>query len=878
MKKEELFETIAKMSNSQIMAEYKINQQGYMDSQVESQRKRYGVNQLDYGQVRTIWHELYDAFITPFTLVLLVLAVISWVTEYLLAPEGHKDPWTVVIILVLVVLSGSMTFIQTYRSNRVADKLQEMVKVTTNVLRNGEFKEIPLEEVVVGDQVRIAVGDMIPADLRLIQVKDLFVSQSALTGESYPIEKYAKAVDCKDVSVTDYNNLAFMGSNVVSGSGLGVVVTVGNDTLLGDVAQQVSTGSDISQFEAGLADTSKLLIQFMIVMAPLVLIINGITTRDWIDSLLFALSVAVGLTPEMLPMVVTTNLVKGANTMAQEATIIKNMASIQNFGAIDVLCTDKTGTLTQDEIVLETHLDLNGHTSERVLRHAYLNAYYQTGFKNLLDKAIIKASQEALNTSQFSYTKVDEVPFDFQRRRMSVVVADPQGKTQMITKGAIEEMVSVSAFADIDGEIVPLTEKVKTQLLDRANQLNKKGMRVLGVAQKTNPAPVDQFSIKDESDMVLIGYLAFLDPPKESTKSAIEALYIHNVNVKILTGDNLYVTQAVCRQVGMDASQYIDGQVYAQLDEAGKNQAVKNCQIFVKLVPAQKADIVRRLQQVGHTVGFMGDGINDAPALQVADVGISVDNAVDIAKESADIILLQKDLMILERGILSGRQVFGNIMKYIKATTSSNFGNIFSVLIASILLPFIPMLPVQLLLLNLIYDITCMAIPFDWMDSDYLVEPKKWDATSIKQFMLIFGPTSSIFDVIMFIVLLFVLIPGVLGGYYGDLSVVEQIQFEEIFHSGWFVLSLWTQTFVLYALRTEKLPFIESTPSFPVMVVTILGILIGSILPFTVLGQEINLAPLPSIYWPWLIGLVATYLALVTIVKHLYLRKHDNLL
>ena len=579
-------------------------------------------------------------------------------------------------------------------------------------------------------------------------------------------------------------------------------------------------------------------------------------------------------------MIVTTNLVKGSNKMAKEGTIIKNLNAIQNFGAIDVLCTDKTGTLTQDKIILEYHLDCNGVEDDRVLRHAYLNSYYQTGLKNLLDVAIIEEASDLLDVDDLNlnYTKVDEIPFDFERRRMSVVMQDQHGKRQMITKGAIEEMLAISSYVEYDGQVKPITTNERQTILSKVEELNRDGMRVLGISQKTNPSVEGEFSTKDEAEMVLIGYLAFLDPPKETTKAALEALSQHGVEVKVFTGDNELVTRTVCQQVGLQVDTIVSGDELTNLTQGELKEIVETHHIFVKLNPTQKSDLVKILRENGHTVGFMGDGINDAAAMKEADVGISVDTAVDIAKESADVILLEKDLMVLEKGILSGREIFGNIMKYVKTTASSNFGNMFSVLAASLMLPFIPMLPIQILFLNLIYDLSCISIPWDKMDKEYLDTPKKWDASTIGKFMFWFGPTSSVFDITTFILMFYYICPQVIGGPYHSLDAGQKIAFIALFHAGWFVESLWTQTLVLYALRTPKIPFLQSNASFIMTTITTLGILVGTILPFTVFGTNLDLAPLPGNYWIWLILTVFAYLLLVTVVKHFYIKKYGELL
>lgn len=872
------YDLFARKTVANVFETFHTSKKGLSEKQASIARERYGDNKISYGKKTPFILEVLKAYITPFTLVLIGLGLTSITTDVLMAAPADRDYFGSAIIFTMVIISGTMTLIQSVRSNHAAEKLKSLVKVTATVRRKNQFLELPIEEIVCGDVVKLSAGDMIPADVRLTVTKDLFVSQSALTGESYPVEKRAESqIEAQD-SETSYENMVFMGSNVISGSAEGVVIATGNRTLFGDVAKSLSTKPDLTNFELGIKKTSFIFIKFMAIMAPTVIVINGLTKGDWMEAFLFGLSVAVGLTPEMLPMIVTTNLVKGASRMAKKGTVIKNINSIQNFGAVDVLCTDKTGTLTQDKIILEYHLDCDGKEDSRVLRHAYLNSYYQTGLKNLMDVAIIDAAKNELDTTKINYQKVDEIPFDFDRRRMSVVVADNDGKTQMITKGAIEEMLRISSFVDFKGKVIPLTEKAKQEVLEKVKELNSDGLRVLGVAQKTNPSVVGEFSVSDESEMVLIGYLAFLDPPKETTKQALETLKKHGVGVKVLTGDNALVTKSVCKQVGLESEELVTGEQIANLNEVQLADIVEKYNVFVKLNPQQKQRITHALKKNGHTVGFLGDGINDAPAMKAADVGISVDTAVDIAKESADVILLEKDLMVLERGIVSGRETFGNIMKYIKATASSNFGNMFSVLIASTFLPFLPMLPLQLLFLNMIYDISCISIPWDHMDKEYLDETKSWISANIGKFMLWIGPTSSVFDITTYLLMYFVICPAMLGGSYHTLSPAQQVTFIAIFHAGWFVESLWTQTMVLHALRTPKVPFLQSRASFSMIAITTLGIAVGTIVPFTNFGRNLGMLPLPGNYWLWLFVTMVLYLALVTVVKRIYIRRYGELL
>jgi Mg2+-importing ATPase len=820
--------------------------------------------------------------------VLFVLALISLFTDFILADAQDKDLTAVIIVVTMVTISGILRFVQESRSDKAAEHLKAMIHTTTCALRAEQGRiEIPLAEVVVGDIVCLGAGDMIPADVRILTCKDLFVGQSSLTGESQPVEKFNKPLEFSHNNPLELNNLAFMGSNVVSGSATGIVIATGDETVFGGIAKSLDEVKVITSFEKGVNSVSWVLIRFMMIMVTIVFFLNGLTTGDWLNSLLFGLAVAVGLTPEMLPMIVTTNLAKGAVNMAKKKTVIKNLNSIQNFGAIDVLCTDKTGTITQDKIVLERYLDIHGGTDLRVLRHAYLNSYFQTGLRNLMDIAILDhAKDDLLAGIEQNYIKVDEIPFDFQRRRMSVVIKDKQEKTQVITKGAMEEMLAISSFAEYKGEVLPLTDEIRKEIINTVGSLNNDGLRVLGIAQKNEPAKADLFSVKDESNMVLIGYLAFLDPPKETTAVAIKALKEYGVNIKVLTGDNADVTKCICRQVGMQVDTVLMGTDVEGLNDDGLSKAVEETTVFAKLSPAQKARIVRTLRANGHVVGFMGDGINDASAMKEADVGISVDTAVDIAKESADVILLEKDLMVLEKGVIEGRRTFANIVKYIKMTASSNFGNMLSVLVACAFLPFLPMLPIQILTLNLIYDLSCISIPWDNVDKEYLKTPKEWGGSSIGKFMVWIGPTSSVFDIATYALMFFLICPQTVGYKYkeimalGDAETKEVLSagFQALFHAGWFVESLWSQTLVIHMIRTPKVPFVQSRASKYVLGLTSLAIIAGTLIPFTVLGKGIKMAALPWTFFPWLSGTILGYMLLTTILKKFYIKRYGELL
>lgn len=867
----------SEMKSENLFQEMNTSLSGHSDEQVAELIVKYGENVISHEKPESVFTRLFNAFVNPFTVVLFVLAMISVVTDVIIPAPSDRSFRTVIVITTMVTISGLLRFIQETRSNNSAEKLKAMVKTTATVEREGK-KEITLSEIVPGDIVYLAAGDMIPADVRVISSKDLFVSQSALTGESEPVEKYGGEVKQNTKNPLELSNLAFMGSNVISGSATCVVLATGDCTYFGSMAKTIIVKKVVTSFEKGVNSVSWVLIRFMMCMVPVVFFANGFTKGDWFEAFLFALSVAVGLTPEMLPMIVTTNLAKGAVQMAKKKTVVKSLNSIQNFGAMDILCTDKTGTLTQDKVILEYHLDIHGNEDARVLRHAFLNSFYQTGLKNLMDVAILEhAKEEAYYELESKYVKVDEIPFDFNRRRMSVVIKDKQDKTQLITKGAVEEMLKISSYAEYNGKVEVLTDEIRNEILLTVEQLNSNGMRVIAVAQKTNPSVEGVFSVADEAEMVLMGYLAFLDPPKETTMAAIKALNDYGVAVKVLTGDNDAVTRCICNQVGMKVDNLLLGSDIDEMEDQLLSFEVENTSVFAKLSPQQKTRIVRILRENGHIVGFMGDGINDAAAMREADVGISVDTAVDIAKESADIILLEKDLMVLEDGVIEGRRTFGNIIKYIKMTASSNFGNMFSVVAASAFLPFLPMLPIQILVLNLIYDISCISIPWDNMDEEFLKKPRKWDASSIGKFMLWIGPTSSVFDVITYIVMFFVICPAVCGGAYGAAGV-DNTLFASLFNAGWFVESLWSQTLVIHMIRTPKIPFVQSRASLPVLLVTTIAIAIGTILPYTAFGRTLGMSAMPSSYFPWLIGMILCYMLLATLLKTMFRKRYGELL
>jgi Mg2+-importing ATPase len=813
----------------------------------------YGHNSVVHEKTAHWWTHVAGAFNNAFILLLVALAAIAALT---------KDFEAAVIISIMVLVSGILRFTQEFRSSQAAEKLHDMVQTTATVTRDGLKAEIAVDELVPGDLVHLSAGDMIPADLRLISAKDLFVSQSALTGESLPVEKFVAAENGKTGNPVDHPGLCFMGTNVISGTGTGLVIHTGISTAFGALARKLTGHRVETEFDRGVSRVSRLLIRFTVFMVPIVFFINGFTKGDWGQAFFFALSVAVGLTPEMLPMIVSANLARGAVNMSKKKVIVKRLHSIQNFGAMDVLCSDKTGTLTQDRVVLERHLDIRGRDSEKVLQLGYLNSYYQTGLKNLLDVAILKHAeiQEGLHVAT-DYRLVDEIPFDFSRRCMSVVVETPQGEELLITKGAMEEMLRITRRVDVNRELVPLGDELRNGALGIAQDLNSKGFRVIAVGYRKFRLGKGAYSVADETELILAGVMAFLDPPKESAAPAIRALGDHGVAVKILTGDNDTVTRRICQDVGIDPGRILLGSDIEAMDNGALRDAVGNTTVFAKVSPAQKARTIEILKSCGHVVGFLGDGINDAPALREADIGISVNTAVDIAKESADIILLEKSLMVLEEGVLEGRRVFGNILKYVRMGTSSNFGNMFSVLGASAWLPFLPMQPVQLLVQNLLYDFSQTGIPFDHIDDEYLRKPRRWDVGVLGRFMLFLGPISSVFDYATFCLMWF---------FFG----AKTPEAHSLFQSGWFVEGLLSQTLVVHIIRTRRVPFVESRASLPLAVLTSAVMLGGLVLPFTSFGETLGLSPLPLSYFPSLAAILISYCALGQMVKSWYARKY----
>ncbi|HEN7342116.1 magnesium-translocating P-type ATPase [Serratia marcescens] len=843
----------------QLFERFHSHPEGITAHEAEQVRRRCGENVIDDQQKEAWWQHLWHCYRNPFNLLLTALGMISYATE---------DLTGALVIALMVLISTLLNFIQEARSNRAADALKAMVSNTATVIRSdaltgkSEHVELPIAQLVPGDIVKLAAGDMIPADLRLLSAKDLFISQAALTGESLPVEKSA-APQALAADPLDCQNLCFMGTNVVSGTALAMVICTGGGTYFGQLAQRVtSQEQQPNAFQSGISKVSWLLIRFMLVMTPIVLLINGYTKGDWWEAALFALSVAVGLTPEMLPMIVTSTLAKGAVKLSRQKVIVKRLDAIQNFGAMDILCTDKTGTLTQDKIVLERHTDVFGAGSERVLRYAWLNSFYQTGLKNLLDVAVLSCAEQNRQPAALqNYRKVDEIPFDFVRRRMSVVVAKDNEYHELVCKGALEEMLAICSHVRHEDEVIPLSEALLARIRRITDDLNQQGLRVVAVANKILPAQTHEYGVADESDLILEGYVAFLDPPKESTAPALAALKQNGVTVKILTGDNELVAAKVCRDVGLEADSLLRGSEIEQMDDEQLAQAAARTTVFAKLTPLHKERIVKLLRRQGHVVGFMGDGINDAPALRAADIGISVDSAVDIAKEAADIILLEKSLMVLEQGVIEGRRTFANMLKYIKMTASSNFGNVFSVLIASAFLPFLPMLPLHLLIQNLMYDISQIAIPFDNVDDDQITQPQRWNSADLGRFMVFFGPISSIFDVLTFSLMWWVF-------------KANTPEMQTLFQSGWFVEGLLSQTLIVHMIRTRKIPFIQSRPSWPLCIMTLAVIATGIGLVFSPLAGFLQLQALPLGYFPWLVLILVGYMVLTQCVKGWFVRRY----
>lgn len=820
---------------------------GLSQQEASARLQRYGLNEVasekPLSPLKRFWFHLKN----PLVILLTILGIVSWLTG---------DNSATVVIFVMVALGIVLRYFQELRADKAAEKLKAMVSTHATVRREGKEQEIPLKLLVPGDIIVLGSGDMIPADVRILSAKDLFVNQSALTGEALPVEKNEREQHSSEATPLEWNNACFFGTNVVSGTGTAVVVHTGNSTYFGALASSITGQREQTSFDKGITRFTWLMIRFIFIMVPAVFLINGLSRHNWSEAFLFALAIAVGLTPEMLPMIVSVNLSRGAMAMSKKKVIVKRLNAIQNFGAMDILCTDKTGTITLGKIVLQQHLDVMGNDSRKVLDYGYLNSYHHTGLKNILDDAVLQHEElKAALEMKEKYRKIDEVPFDFERKRMSVVVEDKSGLNLLICKGAVEGLIEQCTQVEIDGAVQAMQESRKADSLRLVNSLNIQGFRVVAIAYKFIPGGPDEpvYEAKDESNLVLLGFLSFFDPPKETAAEALRRLNNLHIEVKILTGDNQAITAHVCNKVGVQGQQILSGPEIEKMSDGQLAEAVGRYNIFTRLVPDHKKRIILALQQNGHVTGFMGDGINDAPALKTADIGISVNDAVDIAKESSDIILLENNLLVLEQGVAEGRRVFGNILKYIKMAASSNFGNMFSVVGASAFLPFLPMLPIQVLTNNLLYDFSQTTIPTDKVDEDWLIKPRKWAIDELQRFIFFVGPISSVFDYATFFIMWF---------------VFHAKDNPALFHTGWFVESLFTQTLVIHVIRTNKVPFIESRASWQLTISSVLIVTIGAWLTVSPLANILGFVPLPSLYWLFLMLILISYLVLTQLIKN----------
>jgi Mg2+-importing ATPase len=856
---------------AEIFERLKTSAEGLTEEEAAERLETFGPNEVAQEAKHTWLSRLWTSVRNPLVILLTILATLSYAT-------GDFAGGTVMMLMVL--LGVMLRFVQETRADNAAAKLKAMISVTATVLRDRQQREIPLRELVPGDIVKLSSGDMIPGDVRLISAKDLFVIQATLTGESLPVEKAETPDTRENVSTIERHNLCFLGTSVESGTAAAVIIATGSQTYFGKVARSLVGQQPETAFDKGVKKFTWLMLRFMFVMVPLVFLINGLTKHDWKEAFFFALAVAVGLTPEMLPMIISVCLSKGAIAMSRKKVIVKRLHSIQNFGAMNVLCTDKTGTLTIDRVILEIYCDVFKNENEEVLRDAYLISYFQTGLKNVLDRSVLKHAELHGELSLEKYHKIDEIPFDFSRRMMSVAVGGPNEERQLLTKGAPEAVFSKCTHFESEGEVFEMEPILVGDLLEQVNSLNEDGLRVLAIATKKLDVR-ESYSKADECDMVLTGYIAFLDPPKDTSAKAITALRQHGVTVKVLTGDNDLVTRKVCTEVGINAEKILLGREVEVMSDAQLSEAVSTTDVFARLSPSHKQRVVKALQKRGNVVGFMGDGINDAPALRAADVGISVDNAVDIAKESADMILLEKSLMVLEEGVLEGRKVFVNILKYIRMGASSNFGNMFSVIGASAWFPFVPMAPIQVLTNNLLYDFSQVPIPTDNVGAKQIARPKPWNMGEIAKFIIFIGPISSIFDYTTYCLMWFyfkcsdlgLAAPEHLAWRFPRMLEPDATYAAALFHTGWFVESLMTQTLIVHVIRTNLIPFIQSRASWQLTITTILIMGIGAVLPFSPLARFLGFVPLPWQFWPFLFATLISYVALTQLVKVWLLKK-----
>ena len=843
----------------EFLKKFEIDEKGLTENEVDQNLKKYGKNEVKQAKPKKWYHYFSQSLFSPFNSILLGIVLILFYTDVFL-PENPSFA-NIIVIIVLVVVSTLLEFTEEYKSNKAAQKLKELVETTTTVIRDGKKIDIPLKMVTVGDIVYLSAGSMIPADLRIIEAKDLYVGQSSLTGESDSVKKVVNTENEEEIeSILDLDNICFMGTNVISGSAKGVVIKVGDSTYFGKIAKSVSPNKPKTSFQKGIENISKLLIRFMVLIIPIIFLFNA-WKHDLLTAFTFAVAISITITPLLLPVILSSCLSKGAVRMSKKKTIVKKLDSIQNFGAMNILCTDKTGTLTEDKIVLEKYLDATGKTSDKILKYAYLNANFQTGLKGNIDEAVIKrAIENGLEVLNDQYVKVDEIPFDFTRRRLSVVVSDQEKKRFVITKGAIEEILSICTSVEMEGQIVNMTDTIRKNVLSISKKMNKDGLRAVGICEKFADENMESFSVDDERGMTFLGFIGFLDPPKESARESVAKLNKAGVRVIVLTGDNVDVTRCVCDKVGINTQRIVEGSEIDKLPDMGVARLLRKNNIFAKLSPIQKARIVRILRDTGNVVGYMGDGINDSPSLSNSDVGVSVDTAVDIAKESADIILLEKDLKVLLDGVDEGRRTFANLLKYIKLATSFNFGEVLSVIVASVALPFLPETPIQLLVEGLLYDFGQMTLPFDNVDKESLRKPKKFDIKSLKNFMLFMGPISSAFDLLVFVSLWFVL------------GVREAAVFQTI----WFSYSIVSNLAGMHMIRTAKVPFFQSNAHKAVYASSILLSIIGLILPFTFVGRMIGLVPIAYEYIVLILTVTVLYCMIAIIAKRIYIRKYDE--
>lgn len=855
------FECIS--SKEDFLKKYKIDlEKGLSNEQVENRLSTYGKNEMKQKKQKKWYNYLLDSLLSPFNIILMGITIILIYTDIILtSPPSYAN---IIVILVLVLASTLLEFFEVYNSNKAAEKLKDLVATTCTVIRNETKIKIPLNEITIGDVILLSAGDIIPADVRVLEAKDLYITQSSLTGESDSVKK-SSSTELSSIdeieSITDLDTICFMGTNVTSGSGKAIVIKTGDSTYFGKVANTITSGKPITSFQKGINNLSKLLIRFMLILIPITFLLNN-AKHGSLTAFTFSVAIAIGITPLLLPVILSSSLSKGAVKMSKKKTIVKRLDSIQSFGSMNILCTDKTGTLTEDNIVLEKYLDIKGNEDKKILEYVFLNSYFQTGLKGNIDEAVIKrAEKEEINVIASKYKKIDEIPFDFSRRRLSVIVSDGTSK-KLITKGAIEEILSVCTTVNYKDTINPITSDIKNNILSISKNLNIQGMRVIGVCQKTDIENISEFSVKDESKMTFLGFIGFLDPPKESAKSAIERLNSYGVRVMVLTGDNEYVTRAICEKVNISTKRILTGNKVDKLSDMALLRLLRSTNVLAKLSPIQKARIVRLLRESGNIVGYMGDGINDAPSLTNAEVGISVDTAVDIAKETADIILLEKDLHVLVDGVVEGRKTFGNLLKYIKMAVSFNFGEVLSVLIASILLPFMPITPIQLLVQSLLYDFGQLSLPLDHVDKEYLEKPRRWNLTSIKNFMLFMGPTSSIFDLLVFSIL-----------WYGFKLRAPDVA---LFQTIWFSYGVVSNLVGLHVIRTSKIPFFQSHASKGVYLSSITLSIVALIIPFTFIGNFIGLVALPLKYIALIITIPILYCFLALFVKKLYIKKYGE--